>query len=123
MENARATVIFDCLSSGLRLDLFRLLVREGHNGLVAGEISSALEVAPSNLSFHLKALVHAGLISVEQEGRYQRFRANIPLMQELVLFLTDACCAGHPDECAETRAGPTCPPEEVPPTVHRKRSA
>ena len=101
MERNTATSIFESLSSGLRLEIYRLLVRHGPEGLVAGEIGSILDVPASNLSFHLKALTHAGLLSVEQEGRFQRYRANLPLMQELIAYLTEECCAGHPEQCAE----------------------
>lgn len=101
MERLLALHAFESLSSGVRLDIFRLLVKAGPQGLVAGEIGSALTVPPTNLSFHLKALAHAQLVSVVQEGRYQRYRANLALMQDLIGYLTAECCAGHPEECAE----------------------
>jgi DNA-binding transcriptional ArsR family regulator len=101
MKKAVAIPIFESLSSGLRLDIYRLLVRSGPDGRVAGEIASTLDVPASNLSFHLKALTHAGMLTVEQEGRFQRYRANLPLMQELIAYLTEECCAGHPEQCAE----------------------
>lgn len=99
MEKNTALPIFEALSSGIRLDAFRLLVRVGPAGLVAGEMSAALEVPPTNLSFHLKTLTHAGLVSVEQEGRFQRYRANMALMRELIAYLTAECCAGAPELC------------------------
>ena len=83
--------------------------------MVAGDIAAALEVAPSNLSFHLKALTQAGLLSVEQEGRFLRYRANIPLMLELVAYLTEECCADHPEDCAELRATSMCSAAVLPP--------
>lgn len=101
MKKAHALPIFESLSSGLRLDIYRLLVRSGPDGRVAGEIASILDIPASNLSFHLKALTHAGMLAVEQEGRFQRYRANLPLMQELIAYLTEECCAGHPEQCAE----------------------
>ena len=101
-----ATTIFESLASGIRLDAFRLLVRAGGDGLVAGEIASTLDIPPTNLSFHLKALTQAGMLSVTQEGRYQRYRANIPLMLKLIAYLSDECCAGHPEQCMEPRGGP-----------------
>ena len=101
MDKASATTIFESLASGIRLDVYRLLVRKGAEGLVAGEIASALEIPPTNLSFHLKALTQARLVAVEQEGRYQRYRANMPLMLDLIGYLTAECCAGRPDQCAE----------------------
>ena len=103
MEKTIATTIFESLASGIRLDVYRLLVRKGPEGMVAGEIAGALDIPPSNLSFHLKALTQARLVTVEQEGRYQRYRANMPLMLDLIGYLTAECCAGHPEKCADVR--------------------
>ncbi|MDD5298153.1 MAG: helix-turn-helix transcriptional regulator [Rhodocyclaceae bacterium] len=100
MDKSRALPVFESLSSGVRLDVYRLLVKRGPEGLVAGEIGAALDVPPTNLSFHLKALTQAQLLTVEQEGRYQRYRANIPLMLDLIAYLTEECCSGHPEQCA-----------------------
>jgi DNA-binding transcriptional ArsR family regulator len=110
MDKSLATTIFESLASGVRLDVYRLLVKAGPQGVVAGEIGAALDVPPTNLSFHLKALTHAQLVSVVQEGRYQRYRANLALMQELIGYLTAECCAGHPEQCAETRVTPVTAP-------------
>ena len=110
MERAAALLTLESLSSGIRLDIFRLLVRQGPEGLVAGEIATALELAPSNLSFHLKALTQSGLLSVEQEGRFQRYRANMPLMLDLIAYLTEECCAGHPELCGELPTASSCAP-------------
>lgn len=100
MQKSTAVSIFESLASGVRLDGYRLLVRKGTEGMVAGEIATTLGVPPTNLSFHLKAMTQAGLLTVEQEGRYQRYRANLPLMLDLITYLTAECCAGHPDQCA-----------------------
>jgi DNA-binding transcriptional ArsR family regulator len=104
VEKQTATNIFESLSSGVRLDVFRLLVKKGTQGLVAGEIASAVKVPPTNLSFHLKALTQGRLVNVEQEGRYLRYRANIPLMLDLVAYLTEECCSGNPEACVGLRA-------------------
>ena len=101
MDKQLATTIFESLASGVRLDVFRLLVKNAPNGLVAGEIATLLALRPTNLSFHLKALTQSGLLSVVQEGRYQRYRANLPVMQELIAYLTAECCTGHPEQCFE----------------------
>ena len=101
MDKLSATAVFESLASGIRLDVYRLLVRKVPQGLVAGEIASALEIPPTNLSFHLKALTQARLLTVEQEGRFQRYRANMPLMLDLIAYLTAECCAGDPGQCAE----------------------
>jgi len=104
MEKASATTVFESLASGIRLDIYRLLVRKGLQGLVAGEIASALDIPPTNLSFHLKALTQARLVMVAQEGRYQRYRANMPLMLDLIAYLTAECCAGRPEQCVDVSA-------------------
>lgn len=106
MDQELAISIFESLSSKVRLDVYRLLIRMGPEGMVAGEIGTVLDVPPTNLSFHLKALAHAHLVTVEQEGRYQRYRANIPLMQDMIAYLTDECCGGHPERCIDARSAP-----------------
>ena len=100
MDQPLAVRVFECLSSGIRLEIYRLLVRAGPGGQVAGEIAAALGLPPSNLSFHLKAMTHARLLNVVQEGRFQRYRADLALMGELVAYLTSECCSGHPELCA-----------------------
>ncbi|MDZ7669115.1 MAG: helix-turn-helix domain-containing protein [Gammaproteobacteria bacterium] len=115
MEKSTATTIFESLSSGVRLDAYRLLVKKGADGMVAGEIASALDIPPTNLSFHLKALTQAGMLTVTQEGRFQRYRANIPLMLDLIAYLTEECCAGHPEQCADLRVASRCSETLLPP--------
>ncbi|AJR05829.1 ArsR family transcriptional regulator [Photobacterium gaetbulicola] len=92
MNRDDATTIFDSLSSGVRLDAWRLLVKAGNEGKVAGEMAKEMGIAPNALSFHLKAMLHAGLVSVEQQGRFLRYRANITLMIDLIKYLTEECC-------------------------------
>lgn len=108
MDMQLATKPFESLASGIRLDVFRLLVKQAPTGLVAGEIATLLDLPPTNLSFHLKAMTHAGLINVTQEGRYQRYRANLTVMQELIAYLTAECCTGHPEQCFDTIPDSTC---------------
>ena len=114
MNKEIATKVFESLASGIRLEVYRLLVKTGLEGMVAGQIASELAIAPNNLSFHLKAMTHAGLLSVAQEGRFQRYRANIPLMLELIAYLTEECCAGHPEQCASLRSASGCSPALLP---------
>ncbi len=118
VQKTAATAVFESLSSPVRLDVFRLLVRQGPGGMVAGEISAALDVPPTNLSFHLKGMTHASLLTVEQEGRYQRYRANLALMAELIGYLTEECCAGNPELCAELPVKAGCAPASA---VGKKR--
>lgn len=101
MDKISATHIFESLSSGIRLDIYRVLVKAGPVGMVAGEIAVALTLPANNTSFHLKTLTQAGLLSVTQEGRFQRYRANMSLMSDLIDYLTAECCAGNPAQCAD----------------------
>ncbi len=114
MDKKTATTIFESLSSEVRLDVFRLLVKTGPEGMVAGEIASALDIPNTNLSFHLKAMTHAGMVSVQQEGRFQRYRANFPLMLDTIAYLTEECCSGHPDQCLTMRNESHCSPSALP---------
>jgi DNA-binding transcriptional ArsR family regulator len=101
MDSRRAGGLLVALASPIRFDIYRRLVRAAPEGMVAGEIADTLRRSPSNLSFHLKELARTNLVVIEREGRFQRCRANLPLMTELLAFLTDECCSGHPDRCAE----------------------
>ena len=108
MNQDIATTVFESLASGIRLEAFRLLVKQGTAGMVAGEIAATLGLPPNNLSFHLKGLTQAGLVSVTQEGRFQRYRANLALMVELIGYLTEECCAGNPELCVELPGKASC---------------
>lgn len=109
MDKSTATSVFESLSSSVRLDVFRLLVKMGAEGMVAGDIRDTLDIPPTNLSFHLKSMTHAGLVSVTQEGRFQRYRANLRMMLDLVAYLTEECCGGQPELCADLSAQSICP--------------
>ena len=99
MNKQIAITMLESLSSGIRLDIYRLLVQQAHAGMVAGDIAATLCIAPNNLSFHLKALAQAGLVTATQEGRFQRYQANIPEMTNLIAYLTEECCSHHPEQC------------------------
>ena len=122
METRTATTIFEVLSSEARLSLFRLLVKYAPGGLVAGELAKMLNIPKTNLSFHLKAIVHSGLVSMEREGRNTRYRANIPLMLETIAYLTAECCSGNPEQCQAYRAGSGIAPEFLPASCAKKQS-
>jgi len=94
MKTKKAASIFEVLTAPARLSIFRLLVKYAPDGLVAGDIARILKIPKTNLSFHLKAIVHSGLASVERSGRNTRYRANIGLMLETIAYLTDECCSG-----------------------------
>ena len=109
MKTEQASQVFDCLSSGVRLDIWRNLIREGSKGKVAGELAKELDIAPNSLSFHLKNMLYAQLVFVEQEGLFQRYRANIEMMFGLISFLTEKCCENEPQSgCGITNGTQTC---------------
>jgi DNA-binding transcriptional ArsR family regulator len=81
------------LAQESRLLIYRQLVEAGPTGLSVGEIGASLHVAPATLSFHLKELVHAGLIDSRQEGRYIYYFAAYERMNKLLAYLTENCCA------------------------------
>ncbi|MBS1187889.1 MAG: transcriptional regulator [Burkholderiaceae bacterium] len=121
MEKPIATQLFESLASGTRLDIYRLLVRHGLDGLVAGQIAAELGLPPNNLSFHLKGMTQSGLLTVEQEGRFQRYRANIPLMLELIAYLTEECCSADSGQCASLRAASSCAETVLPPLTRKTK--
>ena len=114
METKTAITIFEALTSEARLSIFRLLVKYAPDGLVAGEIARRLDIPKTNLSFHLKTIVHSGLADMEREGRHTRYRANIPLMLETIAYLTAECCSGQPEKCRSFRAASGVAPEFLP---------
>jgi ArsR family transcriptional regulator, arsenate/arsenite/antimonite-responsive transcriptional repressor len=83
------------LAQGQRLRAFRALVVAGTEGLTPSTLSAMLDLAPSALSFHLKALNHAGLVSVEASGRNLIYRAEFARMNDLLTYLTQDCCQGQ----------------------------
>jgi DNA-binding transcriptional ArsR family regulator len=111
MDALAALLMFESLASSARLDAFRLLVRHHPDGLVAGAIATALDIPANTLSFHLKAMSHAGLVTATPEGRYLRYRANLDRMRAMVAFLTEECCGGAATCIDEL---PACCPEPEP---------
>jgi len=109
MENKTAVTALAALAQESRLTIFRALVQAGLEGLAAGKISEATGIAPSSLSFHLKELVHAGLIRSRSESRFVIYAANFEAMNELLAFLTENCCGGNP--CSPPR--PVCRQEHA----------
>jgi ArsR family transcriptional regulator len=114
METKPAVAALAALAQETRLSIFRLLVQAGLQGVPAGGISDALEVPPATLSFHLKELVHAGMVTSRQQGRFIYYSADFERMAALMTFLTQNCCQGMPQECLtvmETALGRCCPPQ------------
>jgi ArsR family transcriptional regulator, arsenate/arsenite/antimonite-responsive transcriptional repressor len=100
MEKNEALNALAALGQETRLDVFRLLVKAGKEGMTAGAVADALEVLPNTLSTHLAALSRSGLVAAERAGRSIQYRANLDTMQFLVTYLLQECCAGHPELCA-----------------------
>jgi DNA-binding transcriptional ArsR family regulator len=100
------------LAQDSRLQVFRLLVQAGPEGLAAGEIAERLGLPASTLSFHLKALNHAGLVAPRQESRFVYYSANFEAMNALLGYLSENCCGGRP-----------CSPAALPAVRKRKREA
>ena len=94
MDATTAVKSLGALAHDSRLSLFRLLVEAGPEGVSAGVLAAQLGLTPSGLSFHLKDLVHAGLIAPRSDGRYVIYSANFDAMNGLVAYLTENCCQG-----------------------------
>jgi DNA-binding transcriptional ArsR family regulator len=107
MEIIDATRRLSALANEHRLAAFRLLVKAGPEGLPAGEIASALGLAASSLSFHLSHLENAGMVSATRAGRNIIYRLETGAMRDLLGFLTEDCCQGRPELCADL---PACDP-------------
>jgi ArsR family transcriptional regulator, arsenate/arsenite/antimonite-responsive transcriptional repressor len=100
MEETEVVKALGALAQETRLRIFRLLVVAGPEGLNPGHMAEELGIASTALSFHLKELSHAGLIAAERDGRNLFYRASIPLMNDLLAYLTAHCCQGQ--ACLET---------------------
>ncbi|UEP52984.1 metalloregulator ArsR/SmtB family transcription factor [Burkholderia ambifaria] len=108
MEANQTIAALSALAHESRLAIFRALVQAGPSGLAAGQIATLLDVPPSSLSFHLKELSHAKLVTSRQEGRFVFYCANFATMNGLVGYLTENCCGGNP--CMPVSAcSPACP--------------
>jgi ArsR family transcriptional regulator, arsenate/arsenite/antimonite-responsive transcriptional repressor len=94
MKESEVVRSLAALAQEIRLRVFRALVVAGVEGLTPGVLAEQLSVAPNTLSFHLKELVHAGLISQERQGRNLVYRASFETMNGLLSYLTDNCCQG-----------------------------
>lgn len=100
MEFDAATAALSALAHPGRLDVFRLLVRTGPEGLAAGDIARRMAMRPNTLSTNLNILSHARLISSRREGRSIVYAADYEAMRELLSFLMEDCCSGRPEICA-----------------------
>lgn len=99
MDKKTAIMAFAALSQPTRLDVFRLLIKAGKDGLPAGEISERLNTRQNTMSTHLSILVQAGLLESSREGRSVRYFADHNGLRGLLAFLMEDCCGGSPELC------------------------
>ena len=99
MEKPDAIAALAALAQDTRLDIFRLLVAAGADGLPAGHISERLGLPSATLSFHLNQLRHAGLVTFRRDGRSLIYAAEYATMNELLAYLTENCCQGDAASC------------------------
>lgn len=99
MNDEEAVRALAALANVRRVAVFRALVRAGPAGLTAGELALAAQLSASALTFHAKELERAGLIHAQRDGRFIRSAINVPVIRDLILFLTVDCCGGRPDLC------------------------
>jgi ArsR family transcriptional regulator len=95
MESKNAVAALGALAQASRLQIYRLLVQAGSEGLAASHIAEHVGVPANTLSFHLKTLSHADLLLSRQEGRFIYYSANYEQMNALLGFLTENCCGGR----------------------------
>jgi ArsR family transcriptional regulator, arsenate/arsenite/antimonite-responsive transcriptional repressor len=100
MKRQDVIAALGALAQDTRLDVFRLLVQHGPQGMAAGEIGARLGLPSPTLSFHLSQLSHAGLVSSRRESRSIIYAADYTTMNRLVAYLTENCCQGQPQACA-----------------------
>lgn len=93
-ENLTVSRALAALGHEARLDIFRLLVKAGHEGMSVGQISQHLGLAASTLAHHLRTLVDAGLVAQARKGREVVNTVNFEEMNQIIAFLTDQCCTG-----------------------------
>ena len=99
MKKHHALAALAALAQDNRLDVFRLLVEAGREGMPAGAVADALKLAPNALTFHFDRLREAGLVTVRRNGRSMIYAAQYDTMNALLGYLTENCCRGHADQC------------------------
>ena len=99
MDKSSALTAFAALGQETRLDVLRLLIRAGINGLSAGEIGDKLDVRQNTMSANLSVLLHAGLVRNVREGRSIRYFADFEALRGLLSFLMEDCCGGSTERC------------------------
>ncbi|RWE28756.1 metalloregulator ArsR/SmtB family transcription factor [Mesorhizobium sp.] len=110
MDEHRALIVFAALSQETRLRVMRLLVVAGPDGIAAGALAEQVEVSPSNVSFHLRELERAGLVTQRRDARSVVYGAEYDALSGLIRFLMEDCCSGRPEICAPALAAARCQP-------------
>ena len=108
MDKKAALAALAALGQETRLEVFRLLVQVGEQGVPAGEIASQLGTVQNTMSAHLKVLGHAGLVRAERDGRTIRYIADMTGFRDLLAFLMEDCCGGRPELCRPVIDAVTC---------------
>src|SRR6476619_5273510 len=106
MEKTDTVAALAALAQESRLDVFRLLVQAGPEGLAAGAVAEKLALAPNTLSFHFDRLRNAGLVTCTRNGRSLIYAARYETMNGLLGYLTENCCEGVPAACAPAACAP-----------------
>ena len=101
METSNAVAALSALAQDSRLEIFRLLVQAGPEGMAAGQVAEKLGLAPNTLTFHFDRLRFAGLVTVRRNGRSMIYAARFEAMNDLVSFLTENCCQGAQDSARD----------------------
>ena len=107
MKKSSALAALGALAHGTRLDIFRLLVQQGPQGLAAGEIGERLRLPSPTLSFHLSQLRFAGMVKSRRLSRSIIYSANFTAMNSLLAYLTENCCGGNAGICAPAACVPS----------------
>lgn len=108
MDERQALSAFAALAQETRLRILRMLVVAGPDGIAAGAIAEKAEVSPSNVSFHLKELERAGLVTARRDARSIIYSAEYEALSGLIRFLMEDCCSGHPEICAPLVTAAAC---------------
>lgn len=108
MDKKLALAALAALGQETRLEVFRMLVRAGKEGIPAGEIASRLGAIQNTTSAHLKILTHAGLVRPERDGRVVRYFADMTGFRDMLAFLMEDCCNGSPELCRPVIDAVTC---------------
>jgi DNA-binding transcriptional ArsR family regulator len=114
MKKPDALAALAALAQDNRLDVFRLLVEAGRDGMPAGAVADALKLAPNTLTFHFDRLRDAGLLTVRREGRSMIYAARYETMNALIAYLTENCCGGRAEVCLPAKV------QSAPPRKPRK---